>query len=143
MSVDEIPVGQYVKWQEVKDALDFPDDTNEEEMTTILKDANQDIETKLRPYAATLPIEDGTPEFKAAARAGVIYVNARWKEKKLNFELANQLDKRYEKKMADLIQVFKTKPTVRTKALVVSHDPRDEKLPLPTQYSTFVFDDYP
>lgn len=135
-------VGQYVKFQEAKDALDFPDDVDDEELTTLVKDANQDIEIKLTPYAATLPLADGTPNFKAAGRAGLIYVNARWKEKKHNFELAITLDKRYEQKMKDLQQALKTEPTIRTQSLIVSDDPRDKKLPLPSQYANFVFDDF-
>lgn len=135
-------VGQYVKLQEAKDALDFPDDVDDEELVAIVKDANQDIEIKLTPFAAVLPLADGVPNFKAAGRAGLIYVNARWKEKKHNFELAAVLDKRYEQKMKDLQQALKTEPTVRTKSVIVSEDPRDKKLPLPTQYSNFVFDDF-
>lgn len=140
----EVPVGQYVKPEEAKDAIDSPDDVNIEEILTIVKDANQDIETKLRPYAATLPLADGTPNFKAAARAGLIYVQARWKEKKHNFELAEKLDKRYENKMIDVIKAVRAEPLAnpRTQSVLIATDPRESKLPLPTQYSNFVFDDY-
>ena len=98
MSVDEQPIGQYVKIQEAKDKLDFPDDVDDAELLVIINDANQDIETKLTPFADTLPLPDGSADFKAAARAGLIYVNARWKEKKHNFELAKTLDAQYERK---------------------------------------------
>ena len=138
----EANVGQYVKPQEVKDALDIPDNVENEEILTLVKDANHDIEVKLRPYAAALPLTDGTPEFKAASRAGVIYCSARWKEKKHNFELSAQLDKRYEAKMRDLVNFLQSIPTDRTKAVIVGTDPRDSKLPLPTQYENFVFDDF-
>lgn len=138
----EAVIGQYVKLQEVKDQLDFPDDVDDAELIMMVKEANQDIEVKLRPYAATLPLADGTPNFKAASRAGVIYVNARWKEKKHNFELSTKLDTRYEKKMKDIQQALKTEPTVRTQSLIVSTDPRDAKLPIPSQYANFVFDDF-
>lgn len=138
----ETNVGQYVKPQEAKDALDKPDNVEHEEIMTIVKEANHDIEVKLRPVANALPLVDGTPEFKAASRAGLLYVKARWKEKKHNFELAEKLDKRYEGKMRDLIDFLQSIPTDRTKAVIVSTDPRDAKLPLPTQYDHFVFDDF-
>ena len=141
MSVEE-PVGQYVKVQEAMDGLDQPDDEDKEEIITIVKDANQDIEIAITPHAASLPLEDGTPLFKACSRAGLIYVKARWKEKKLNFELAKQLDRLYEEKMHYIIGALKSIPTVRTKSVVISKDPRDKKLPLPTQYQVFVFDDF-
>ena len=141
MSVEE-PVGQYVKLQEAIDALDQPDDLDKEEILTIVKDANQDCTINITPYAASLPLEDGTPLFKACSRAGLIYVKARWKEKKLNFELAKQLDSLYNQKIHYIIDALKSVPTVRTKSVVISKDPRDKKLPLPTQYQVFVFDDF-
>jgi len=141
LSVEE-PVGQYVKLQEAIDGLDQPDDQDKEEILTIVKDANHDITIKLTPYAATLPLDEGTENFKAASRAGLIYVKARWKEKKLNFELAKTLDTRYERKMKDLQKALESIPTTRTKSVVISKDPRDVKLPLPTQYQVFVFDDF-
>ena len=141
MSVEE-PVGQYVKLQDALDALDQPDDLDKEEILTMVKDANQDIEIAITPHAESLPLEDGTPLFKACSRAGLIYVKARWKEKKLNFELAKQLDRLYEEKMHYIIGALKSIPTVRTKSVVIPKDPRDKKLPLPTQYQVFVFDDF-
>lgn len=143
MSVEEVPIGQYVKLQECKDGIDFVDDLDDEELLTMIKDANDDLETELRPYADVLPLPDGSPDFKAAARAGLIYVKARWKEKKHNFELAKVLDSRYEKKLKSLKKALESKPHERTQAFVISQDPREEKLPLPTQYDIFVFDDFP
>jgi len=142
LSVDEVPIGQYVKLQEVKDANDFPDDLDDEEVLTMIKEANQDIDTKLAPYADLLPLSDGGVDFKAASRAGLIYVRSLWKEKKHNFELAEKLDKRYQRKMADLIALLLAKPHERTKSLIVGNDPRDAKLPIPTQYDIFTFDDF-
>lgn len=141
-SIDETNVGQYVKLQEVKDAGDFPDDLDDEELLTIIKDANQDIEIAITPHADTLPIPDGVPIFKACGRAGLIYCKARWKEKKHNFELAKVLDTLYQEKMHYIIMALKSVPENRTKSLIVTTDPRDAKLPLPTQYSNFVFDDF-
>ena len=141
-SVAETNVGQYVKLQEAKDALDFPDDLDDEELLGMVKDANQDIEMAITPHADTLPIPDGVPIFKACSRAGLIYVKARWKEKKHNFELAKTLDALYSEKMHYIVLALKSVPENRTKGLIVSTDPRDAKLPLPTQYSNFVFDDF-
>lgn len=141
-SVDETNVGQYVKLQEAKDALDFPDDVEDEELIGIVKDANQDIEMAITPHADTLPIPDGVPIFKACSRAGLIYCKARWKEKKHIFELAKTLDALYSEKMHSIILALQSVPENRTKGLIVSVDPRDAKLPLPTQYSNFVFDDF-
>jgi len=73
-SVAETNVGQYVKLQEAKDALDFPDDVEDEELIGIVKDANQDIEMAITPHADTLPIPDGVPIFKACSRAGLIWL---------------------------------------------------------------------
>lgn len=131
-----------MKLQEAKDALDFPDNLDDGEIIQIVKETNQDIETELTPYADTLPLVDGTPNFKAASRAGLINVMARWKEKKHNFELAAALDKRYDKKIKALQKSLQSIPTERTKSLIVSQDPREAKLPLPTQYPNFVFDDF-
>lgn len=141
-SVPESNIGQYVKLQEAKDAGDFPDDLDDEELLTIVKDANQDMELAITPHADTLPIPDGVPIFKALSRAGLIYVRARWKEKKHNYELAKTLDALYETKMAKIIKALRSVPESRTKTLLVKTDPRDKKLPLPTQYSNFVFDDF-
>lgn len=142
LSVDEVPIGQYVKLQEARDGIDFVDDLDDEELITMVKDANDDLETELRPYADLLPLPDGSPDFKAAARAGLLYVKARWKEKKHNFELAKVLDTRYEKKLVSLKKALESKPHERTKALIIGNDPRNDKLPLPTQYDNFVFDDF-
>lgn len=131
-----------MKLQEVKDALDLPDDVDEREVIDIVKDANQDIEIAITPYAATIPITDGSAIFKACSRAGLIYCKARWKEKKHIFELAKTLNEQYEEKMKYIIKALQSVPTDRTKAVIVSEDPRDAKLPLPTQYANFVFDDF-
>ena len=141
-SVPETNVGQYVKLQEAKDALDFPDDLDDEELLGMVKDANQDIEMAITPHADTLPIPDGVPIFKACSRAGLIYVKARWKEKKHNFELAKTLDALYSEKMHYIVLALKSVPEGRTKVLLVKTDPRDKKLPLPSQYDIFVFDDF-
>ncbi len=139
---DEGAVGQYVTFDEAKNGLDIPDDADKEELTTIVKESNQDMEMIMFPHVDVLPIPDGTPVFKACSRAGMLYVKARWKEKKHNFEVAKTLDKLYAEKMRNVIKALEAKPTDRTKSFLISQDSREDKLPLPTQYANFVFDDF-
>lgn len=138
----EVQTGQYVKLQEARTGLDVKDNLDDEEITTMLKDANQDMEVTITPFIDTLPVAEGTNIFKALSRAGLLYVKARWKEKKHNFELSNTYNKLYALKMKEIVKALKSIPENRTKALLVSSDPRDKKLPIPTQYDIFVFDDF-
>lgn len=141
MSV-EVNVGQYVKLTEAKKALDITDNVDDQEIITIVKEANQDLEIAITPVVDVVPVADGTAIFKALGRAGLIYVRARWKEKKHNFKLAETLDKLYSEKVMYIVQALKSEPTDRSKSFLVSQDPREAKLALPTQYSNFVFDDF-
>ena len=138
----EVQVGQYVKLQEARTALDIDDDLDDEELTTIVKDANQDLEIAITPVVDAVPVVDGTAVFKALGRTGLIYVRARWKEKKHNFKLAETLDKLYMEKLMYIVKALESEPTDRTKSFIISQDPREAKLPLPTQYANFVFDDF-
>ena len=142
MSVDEVVVGQYVKLTEAKKSLDITDNVDDQEIITIVKEANQDLEIAITPVADAVPIPDGTAIFKALGRTGLIYVRARWKEKKHNFKLAETLDKLYSEKLMYIVKALESEPTDRTKSFIISQDPREGKLPLPTQYANFVFDDF-
>ncbi len=142
--MSEVIIGQYVKLDPVKKDLEITDAVDDEELLGLINDVNQDIEIKLRPFAKVLPLPDGTADFKAASRAGKIYIKARWAEKKHNKELAEAKDKLYERKMKDLQMAMNAESATnpRTKAILISKDPREEKLILPGQLHVLITDNF-
>lgn len=132
----------YVTLLESRTDLGIEDDQDDTILTGFIKDANEDVELKLVPFADKLPLVPGTKNFKAAKRAALIYVRARWRERKKSFELAEKLDKLYASKIKDLKAALSAEPTERKQTVLITSDPRDKKLALPTQYPIFIFDDF-
>ncbi|KKK92228.1 hypothetical protein LCGC14_2705030 [marine sediment metagenome] len=124
----ETTAENYVTLQEARTDLGIDDDQDDPILAGFIKDANEDVELKLVPYSTQLPLEAGTKVFKAAKRAALIYVRARWRERKKSFELAEKLDKNYETKITDLKKALEAEPTTRTKPVLHSldYDTEDE-----------------
>ena len=134
-------VETYVELEEVKQFLSIENNNEDDELLeTLILDANQEIELRLKPYAESFPLIEEF--FSQATKAGMYHVNSCYREHALNGEAADRLMKKFEKKMVTLIGALKAVPTERTKTILISTDSRDSKVILPTQASIFAFDDF-
>ena len=118
----ETTAENYVTLQEARTDLGIDDDQDDPILAGFIKDANEDVELTLVPFADKLPLVAGSKTFKAAKRAALIYVRARWRERKKSFELAEKLDKNYESKIKKLKLALEAEPTTRTKPILFSND---------------------
>jgi hypothetical protein len=104
-------------------------------------DVNKDMDNKLAPYADVLPLTG--PAITDDIKAAVTYeVLSQWKAYIKEYEAAKFWHTKHLEKSEAIFTQLNTVPTERTKSVLIAHDPRDDKLVLPTQASIFAFDNH-
>jgi hypothetical protein len=102
--------------------VDIDDTLDDDTLNLFGTSANQDIDTKLAPWAEVLPLTDD--KLTLAKNASIYFVASLWKAKKENKELAEFYMKQYTSTIDGLIEQLKKQPstTNRTKRVSVSQD---------------------
>ena len=118
------------------------DDTTDTQLLDILKDANNEIDKAITPYANDVPIEPNTRIFNDMKYTVLHYARARWFREIAQYDRSDNSMAEYDRKLKTLIDTMIANRTQRTKLMVASYDPRDEKLPLPMQRGLAIFGDY-
>lgn len=125
------------------DIISMPGDTG---TTTWLDnhkpEVDRDIDNVFTRYIDLIPFVTGATEDLvsiANARLG-----AMWFAWQKDFDSQKYWDKQADTKTASVISRANALPAVntRTASLVVANDPRNAKMPLPSQASIFVFDEF-
>jgi len=112
--------GNYVSLDDVKNYLDITDNQEDSKLSDSIKDANQEIDMRIIPFADAIPLTG--IYLQQAKRAGFFYVVSVWKKKQNNFEAAKLDMEGFESKMISLENALKALPTTRTRPVAKSLD---------------------
>jgi len=133
---------EFLSLEYLKNSLSINDDDSDSKLLEIITDANIETDKVILPYAETIPVDTNTELFQRGTLLSAMYARARWYRDNFQQEMAESAQTEYENKKQSLIEVLQAERTSRTKPVLVTSDPRDKKLLLPSQKDTFVLDDY-
>lgn len=121
MSTVENPIGKNLLTLDlVKRNLNIVEsDQHDSKLQELIFDAAQELNERLRPYAADVPLTTGTAVYVQAQKAAVYHVRWQWFEHMSQLAKASYNMEIYEKKMATLIKGIVAEKPDRTKALFV------------------------
>lgn len=141
------PISQFLTLSYFKTVLQVTDNQEDDILLQFVSNANKKVHSDLFPYIDA-PIPPGSPYWSRCADAALAYARS------LHAEDIEQLpkSKNYLEKYHieiygmdeehGLVQELKATRTSKTRTVMISYDPRDDKVPAPTQNLNFVFDEY-
>lgn len=146
-------IDQFLTLDFFKLMLKSTDDQDDDLFLQFVNDSNAKVQTAIFRYIDT-PIKEGSQYFTRCRDAALAYARSLHaidielidKSKsyleKYNVELYGEDGTETNPKAGGLIQELIGTRTNRTRTVLVTSDPREVKVPLPTQNDIFVFDDF-
>lgn len=119
-------LGEYFELTEVKHFLDINNDEKNTKLNELGKEANQEIDLQIFPFADVLPLT-GVYAIQAK-RAAFNYVVSKWKKKLNNEKLAKEFMDDFKQNMETLKTALAAIPEGRTDTVVASNDYKSEPL---------------
>ena len=147
------PIDQFLTLDFFKLMLKSTDDQDDDLFLQFVNDSNAKVQTAIFRYIDT-PIKEGSQYFSRCRDAALSYARSlhaidielvdksKSYREKYNVELYGEGGTETNPKAGGLIQELVGTRTNRTKTVMITVDPRDNKVPLPTQNDIFVFDDF-
>jgi len=147
------PIDQFLTLDFFKLMLKSTDIQDDDLFLQFVNDSNAKVQTAIFRYIDT-PIGEGSIYFSRCRDAALAFARSLHamdielvdKSKsyleKYNVELYGEGGTETNPKAGGLIQELVGTRTNRTKTVMITVDPRDNKVPLPTQNDLFVFDDF-
>lgn len=141
------PISQFLTLTYFKTVLGIPDKQDDDSLLQFVNNANKKVHTTLSPYIDT-PISEGSPYWSRCADASLAYARSLHAEdieqlpkaenylKKFNYEMYG-MDEEH-----GLVQELRAARTSRTRTIMITEDPRDIKVPMPTMNANFTFDEF-
>lgn len=151
--MSEQPIDQYLTLDFFKLMIKSTDTQDDDLYLQFVNDANKKVQTALFRYIDT-PLGEGSPYFSRARDAALFYARSllafeqellekqRQYMGQYNIEMYGDGGTESQPKAGGLIQELIGTRTNRTKTVLVTSDPRDFKIPLPTQNDIYTFDRY-
>ena len=147
------PIDQFLSLDHFKKMVQSTDIQDDDLYNQYVNDANAKVQTAIARYIDT-PIGTGSQYFSRGRDAALAYARHKHaidielidKSKTYlefyNVELYGEDGTENNPKAGGLIQELISTRTNRTKTVMITVDPRNNKVPLPTQNDIFVFDDF-
>lgn len=151
--MSEQPIDQFLTLNLFKVLLKSTDTQDDNSFTQFVDDSNSKVQSAISRYIDT-PIGTGSVFWSRCKNAAVAYARSLQAEdielidksknylEKYNVELYGEGGTEGNPKAGGLIQELIGTRTNRTKTVMITVDPRDNKVPLPTQNDIFVFDEF-
>lgn len=148
------PIDQYLTLDFFKKMIQSTDDQDDDLLSQHVNDANGKVQTALFRYVDKTPLEPGSPQYSRAGDAALSYarylraIDLQQIEKsksyieQYNMELYGAGGTEGNPMAGGLIQELISTRNTRTRTVMITVDPRENKVPLPTQNDIFVFDEF-
>lgn len=121
----------------IKTVFKITDTQDDNIWLEIIDSSNQELDTRLHPYVDT-PIPPGSNLYARARSIALMFAKSLWAEEQQLLEKSKTLLEKYEIKIKALIDELIANRNNRTKTILARFDPREQKVPLPTQNDLFV-----
>lgn len=151
--MSEQPIDQFLTLTFFKKMIQSTDDQDDDTYLQFVNDANGKVQTAIFRYIDT-PIGEGSSIFSRCHNAALAFARALHAEdielieksksyfEKYNIELYGEGGTEQDPKAGGLIQQLIGTRTNRTRTVLITADPRNRKVPLPTQNDIFTFDEF-
>ncbi len=121
----------------IKSVFKITDTQDDDIWLEIIDNSNQELDTRLHPYTTT-PVPAGSDVYARATSIALIFAKSLWAEENDLLEKSASHLKKYEIKIEALIKELIALRNSRTKSVLARFDPREQKVPLPSQNDLFV-----
>lgn len=151
--MSEQPIDQFLTLTFFKKMIQSTDDQDDDTYLQFVNDANGKVQTAIFRYIDT-PIGEGSSIFSRCHNAALAFARSLHAEdielieksknyfEKYNIELYGEDGTEKDPKAGGLIQQLIGTRTNRTRTVLITADPRNRKVPLPTQNDLFTFDEF-
>ena len=147
MSSEPQPIPQFLTLTAFKTAIKSTDTQDDDTYLFFVNNANEQVHTSIFPYVDT-PLQPSSIYWSRLSDAAMAFARSMLAEDNEYLEKSTHYLKKFNVQMYGedgdhgLIQELKATRTNRTRTVMVTYDPRNNKTPLPTQNDIFVFDDF-
>jgi len=128
---------QFITLSFIKSVFKITDSQDDDIWLEIGVSSNQELDTRLNPYTVT-PILPTNDLFERCRSIALIFAKSLWAEEQDLFEKSKSHLEKYEIKIAALIKELIAQRNDKTKTVLARFDPREIKVPLPSQNDLFV-----
>ena len=108
----------------------------------ITAESNQELDAQLKPYAESIPLDTGSVIFGQIQKTALHYGRMLWFNHIKQHDLEEKEKTNYEAKLKSIKDSLAADRNIRGEAVLISSDPRRERLPIPAQYDTFLLDNF-
>ena len=108
----------------------------------ITAESNQELDAQLKPYAESIPLDTGSVIFGQIQKTALHYGRMLWFNHIKQHDLEEKEKTNYEAKLKSIKDSLTADRNIRGEAVLISSDPRRERLPIPAQYDTFLLDNF-
>ena len=108
----------------------------------ITAESNQELDAQLKPYAESIPLDPGSVIFGQIQKTALHYGRMIWFNHIKQHDLEEKEKTNYEAKLKSIKDSLVADRNIRGEAVLISSDPRRERLPIPAQYDTFLLDNF-
>ena len=137
-------ISQYLRFGLLKKSLQLDDDDTEQDdkVRELVSEANQVLDTDLRPFIDQIPMEEGSVPYSQAQAVALHYARGMhfkqiYQHKQAEWELGQ-----YERRLKALTQSFLGDRNTRTRSVLVTGDPRDNRVILPMFKDSLVIGEF-
>ncbi len=113
---------EYLTITYLKTALGIEGHLNDDKLSAVVLEANQEMDSRLQPYVGDSPAEKGTAIYVRARKIAAMYARSIWFESIQQIDRARYNDELYEKKLEGLITSIKAIKTPRTQTVFIGAD---------------------
>ncbi len=141
------PISAFLSLTFLKKVLQVTDNQEDDLLLQFVNNANKKVHSDIFPYIDA-PILEGSPYWSRCADAALAYARSLHAEDIEALAKSEHYLKKYDYEIYGmdgdhgLVQELKATRTTRTKTVLVTYDPRNEKTPMPTQNNLFTFDEF-
>ena len=132
----------FVKFELLKISIGLTNGVNDDKLREITAECNQELDSQLKPYATSIPLDTGSIIYGQIQKTAIHYGRMLWFNHIKQHDLEERENAKYEAKLAVLIQSLKADRNKRGTTILVTADPRIQKIPLPSQRDTFILDGF-
>ena len=143
MTEEEEVITSYIKFKLLKLSVGLLDTKkHDDKLREIAIESNQELDTQLKPFAESIPLEPGSVIFGQIQKTAIHYARSLWFNHIKQHDQEEKETTKYEAKLESLKDSLLADRNIRGEAVLVSADPRDIKLPIPAQVDTYILDGY-
>ena len=133
----------FLKFELLKSSVGLDNtNTHDAKLHEIVAESNQELDSQIKPYTDSIPLEPGGVEFGQIQKIALHYARMLWFNHIKQHDVEEREEKKYESKLEAIKLSLAANRSTRQRSVLVTADPRERKTPLPSQLDTLILDDF-